>query len=94
MPIALGIACENCGRLHLLNKAGAHPNIYAKVSSLGADMFGLNCAVCKMARSFYKSDLKPYTVSADAQVVGHADRGEYVLVSHSMRPASWIKAKS
>ena len=79
MPITLRIACDRCGRLHLVNAPLVRRRIDAMPPSIGGDMFILKCTACQATRSFHKTELKLCAVSAKAHAMGYAERGEYSL---------------
>jgi hypothetical protein len=79
MPIALGIACENCGTVYLVNGSMRCGNIDAMPHREMKGMFSLTCTYCRIGRSFHKEDLKPYVVSAQNYETGYARRGAYCV---------------
>jgi len=75
MPISMEIICERCGTLHPI-ASPAHNRI-EYLPRASSEMFRLTCTGCGTKRSFYKNDLRPYSVSPRDYTRGHAEPGEY-----------------
>jgi hypothetical protein len=85
MPISMGIICEECRIVYLVN-AGANRHIKRLPRNAGPGMFTLTC-FCGATRPFQKNDLKPYTVSTPVNTRGYAKGGEYtVQQDHARSP--------
>lgn len=77
MPISVGIACNKCGIVYLVSKAaGTQIGYVPRRGDPGT--FVLKCTACGTTRSFFKSDLKPYTLSTRSFTIGHAKPGEFL----------------
>jgi hypothetical protein len=74
MPISMGIICEKCGIVYLVN-AGANRHIKRLPRNAGPGMFTLSCS-CEATRPFHKNDLRPYSVSTQVLERGHARSSE------------------
>jgi hypothetical protein len=75
MPIAMGIMCAKCGIVYLITATKSDFIDY--LPREGFDLFVLKCCRCGTTRSFQKTDLKPYSVSAHDHARGYAERSKY-----------------
>ena len=77
MAISMGVLCEKCGTLHLINSATK--NRVDRLPRTDSNIFALRCVACLVVRSFSREDLRAYLVSDHHYARGFAKRGEYQL---------------
>jgi hypothetical protein len=63
MAISMGVLCEKCGTLHLIN--GVTKNRLDRIPKTDSNIFVLRCVACLSVRSFSRGDLRAYLVSDD-----------------------------
>ena len=76
MPVAMGIACELCGRMYLV----AHPHNAHRIrfdsKAIVDQSYRLTCD-CSEVRFFHKREVAPYRISSYINRRGYGDREEY-----------------
>jgi len=77
MAISMGVLCEKCGTLHLINSATK--NRVDRLPRTDSNLFVLRCMACLAVRSFSRGDLRAYLVSDEYYARGFAKRGQYQL---------------
>ena len=94
MPISMGIMCETCRIVYLINSAGRNHRIEYGSRGATPEAYTLRCVPCGRSRSFHKPDMKPYSVSALVYARGYAEPGEYNDQSAVSNRTSIFKSRS
>ena len=91
MPVAMGIACEKCGRVYFI----VHPDNARRIRFDDTDTlrppYQLTCQ-CSAVHFFETREMLPYAISADSMQRGYAERASYTQILPPQAHRSKLRA--